>query len=84
LARDTETYTSGDFTWLDSLSDNVIEATRSVEGANAVDAQFLDDLQTLDRLAETTDLQPSFRAYARIMLFTVRFDLSWLVVTGAI
>jgi len=41
-------------------------------------------LQTLNRLAELNELRPSLRAYAQIGLFTTRFDLQWLVVTGAV
>jgi hypothetical protein len=46
----------------------------------AVSAQFLDDLQTLDRLSERADLSPASRAYAQVRVFTLRFDLSWFVV----
>jgi|GEM_PF-2487410 len=72
----------GDLAWLDSLAANVVESASSNEaGADALNAQFLDDVQTLDRLAEVYGLRPSFRAYAQVNLFTIRFDLTWLVVT---
>jgi hypothetical protein len=81
LAEQSDVDPGGEFAWLDALSANVIDAVGSVETADAVQAQFFDDLHTLDRLSETYDLRPSFKAYAQVTLFTLRFDLSWLVVT---
>jgi hypothetical protein len=51
---------------------------------DAVSAHFLDDLQTLSRFAERYDIQPSFLAYAQISLFSIRFDLNWLLVTDTV
>jgi hypothetical protein len=62
---------------------NVIEVAQTSEGLlDAVGAHFLDDLLRLNRLADQFELRPSLRAYAQIGLFTARFDLRWLVVTG--
>jgi len=85
LARESKGYEPGDISWLDVTSREVIEAARTTEGpADAIGAHFFDDLQTLNRLAELNELRPSLRAYAQIGLFTTRFDLQWLVVTGAV
>jgi hypothetical protein len=84
LAREGRRYEPGDLSWLDLTARNIIEAARSSEGAlDAVGAHFFDDLQTLNRLADQVELGPSLRAYAQIGLFTTRFDLQWLVITGA-
>lgn len=80
LAREAEPQAPGNLAWLDTLAGNVIGAAGAVERADAVNVQFFDDLQTLDRLAERYDLRPSLRAYAQVVLFTIRFDLNWLVV----
>jgi len=83
-ARESEAYEGGDIRWLDVLATNVIESASAVEGpAVAVGTHFFDDLQTLERLAEEYDLQPSLLAFAQISLFTIRFDLNWLVVADA-
>ena len=52
-------------------------AEREVDGLTA---HFFDDLQTLERLTAPFELRPSLLAYAQINLFTIRFDLNWLVV----
>jgi hypothetical protein len=85
LARESEIDRGGDLAWLDLLAAGVIDAAGALEDAvDSITAQFFDDLQTLERLSEDYDLQPSLRAYAQVMLFTTRFDLSWLVVSGAV
>jgi len=80
LAEQSEVEAGGELAWLDALAGNVIDAVGSIETADAIQAQFFDDLHTLDRLSETYELRPSFKAYAQVSLFTVRFDLSWLLV----
>ncbi len=83
LAREARRYERGDLSWLDVTAREVIEAAQSSDGSlDAVGAHFFDDLRTLDRLADQFELRPSLRAYAQIGLFTTRFDLQWLVVTG--
>jgi len=81
LAHASETYESGDLKWLDLTSRGVIEAAgveeRDIDGLTA---QFFDDLQTLERLTARFELRPSLLAYAQITLFTIRFDLNWLIV----
>jgi hypothetical protein len=85
LARESETDAGGNLAWLDALATRVIESASVTEGAvSAVDAQFFDDLHTLDRLAETYDLRPSLRAFVQVTLFTIRYDLTWLVVAGTL
>jgi len=37
-------------------------------------------LQTLGRLAESYELPPEYLAFAQINLFTIRFDLNWLLI----
>ena len=81
LARGTDAYDGGDIRWLDDTAKGVIEAAgaadREVDG---VTAHFFDDLQTLDRLTERFRLQPSLRAFAQVSLFTIRAEMTWLVV----
>jgi len=48
---------------------------------DAIDAQFSNDLLTLARISERYQLDPSLQAYAQLVLFAVRYDLSWLIVT---
>ena len=62
---------------------NAVDGIASPEESDALQAQLLDDLHALDRLAETYDLAASRRAYVQLLLFTERFDLSWLVLNGA-
>lgn len=70
--------------WLDDLAVGVEEAAREgVETTDAVNAQFFDDLQLVDRLAEAAELPPSLRAYVAVRIFTIRYGISWLVVTDA-
>jgi hypothetical protein len=81
LSRESGAREGGDLTWLDTLARGVIESAGIAEGNLAViGAHFFDDLQTLERLAEQNDLRPELLAYAQINLFTIRFDLNWLVV----
>ena len=81
LSRQSVVLEAGDLTWLDSLARAVIESASSTERSLAgTGAHFFDDLQTLSRLAEQNGLPPSMLAYAQINLFTIRFDLNWLVV----
>lgn len=85
LARESSGYERGDLTWLNVTAREVIEAAHSAEGPlDAVGAHFFDDLQTLDRLADQYELEPGLRAYAQVGLFTTRFDLEWLVVSGEV
>lgn len=71
----------GDLTWLDTLARGVIESAESAERSLAgVGAHFFDDLQTLDRLAEQNHVPSTMLAFAQINLFTIRFDLNWIVV----
>ena len=68
--------------WLDELAVGVTDTAREgVERADAVNAQFFDDLQTVERLADAAELPVSLRAYAAVRLFTIRYSLSWFVVT---
>lgn len=81
LAREAGPSERGDLTWLDTLARGVIESAGTVERTlSGVGAHFFDDLQTLDRLAEQNELQPAMLAFAQVNLFTIRFDLNWLVV----
>lgn len=81
LARQAETRERGDLTWLDTLAREVTESAGTAERTlSGVSAHFFDDLQTLDRLSEQGDVPPTMRAFARVSLFTIRFDLNWLVV----
>jgi len=81
LAGESKPYETGDITWLDATARQVIASALSTEGSgHAIGAHFLNDLQTLDRLAQSYDLPPSMLAYAQISLFTIHFDLNWLVV----
>jgi hypothetical protein len=71
--------------WLEHLEQDVVETAREgVEVADARNAQFFDDLQVLERWLESLGASTSVRAYARIRLFTVRYDLLWLMVTDAV
>lgn len=82
LAAGPGIYDRGDINWLDVLARNVVEVAGTVEGtAEGIAAHFFDELHTLERFSESYDLSPSLVAYAQISLFTIRFDLSWLVVT---
>lgn len=81
LARRSEADEEGNLEWLTSLADNVIESVGTAERvAEGIAAHFFDDLQTLDRLAESYELPRNLHGYAQINLFTMRFDLNWLVV----
>jgi hypothetical protein len=82
LARATDAFEGGDLKWLDLTARGVIDAASGTHQV-AVDgrtAHFFDDLQTLERLTERFEIQESLRAYAQVALFTIRFDLNWLVV----
>jgi len=84
LAREASVREPGDLTWLDTLASEVIESAGSAERSlQGTGAHFFDDLQTLDRLAEQNDLPRTMLAFAQINLFTIRFDLNWLVVADA-
>lgn len=83
LAAEAEPQASENFGWLDALAEDVIQSAAAIEGADATNAQFFDDLQTLDRLTENRDIRPGLRAYAQVALFTIRFELNWLVVADA-
>ena len=81
LAREAGALEGGDLSWLDTLARLVIESAgveeRNISGTTA---HFFDDLQTLDRIAEQNRLPATMLAFAQINLFTIRFDLNWLVV----
>jgi hypothetical protein len=68
--------------WLDLTARGVIDAAagRDEVAVDGRTAHFFDDLQTLERLTERFEIQESLRAYAQVALFTIRFDLNWLVV----
>jgi hypothetical protein len=84
LAREAEPYEAGDISWLDLTARSAIGALATTDKeVDGVTAHFFDDLQTLDRFAEVYELPPSLHSYAQMALFTVRFDLSWLIVAGA-
>lgn len=83
LAEEAEPQAPGNLEWLHPLADSVIGSVGSIERADAVSAQFFDDLQTLDRITEAYDVRPSLRAYAQVALFAIRFDLNWLVIGDA-
>jgi len=85
MAHDSDMGADGDLAWLPAMSESVIAAASTGElEVDASRAQFFDDLQTLDRLGESYDLHPNLRAYTRVLLFTIRFDLSWLIVAGTV
>jgi hypothetical protein len=82
LARATDAFDGGDLRWLDLTARGAIDAVAGTDEV-AVDgrtAHFFDDLQTLERLTERFEMRESLRAYAQVALFTIRFDLNWLVV----
>jgi len=84
LTRATDGYEPGDISWLDDTAKGVIEAAGAGEiQPDGFAAHFFDDLQTLDRLAERSDLPASLRSYAQISLFTARAEMTWLVVADA-
>lgn len=64
---------------LDALARAIREAVATVE-ADALSAQFFDDVQTLDRLIERYQIGSLYQRYAEVRLFETRFDVSWLVV----
>jgi hypothetical protein len=69
-------------TWLDSMARLVVASVReAIEVPDAVDAQFSNDLQILERLSEAYKLPSSLHSYTQLMLFTIRYDVSWLIVT---
>lgn len=80
LTRGTDAYDGGDIRWLDDTAKGVIEAAGAEREVDGFTAHFFDDLQTLDRLTERFDLQPSLRAFAQVSLFTIRAEVTWLVV----
>lgn len=81
LAEELEPLEAGDLKWLDLTARSVIAAAAEAPGTevNSQTAHFFNDLQTLERLTERYGLQPNFLAYAQVNLFTIRFDLHWLV-----
>jgi hypothetical protein len=82
FSRAIDAFEGGDLKWLDLTARGVIDAAAGADEV-AVDgrtAHFFDDLQTLERLTERFEIQESLRAYAQVALFTIRFDLNWLVV----
>lgn len=80
LARASEGYEAGDLRWLDETAKGVFEAAGAGErDVDGLAAHFFDDLQTLERLTGRFELRPSLVAFAQVSLFTIRFDLSWLV-----
>jgi hypothetical protein len=84
-ARENPPLDSMDFSWLQILSNQVVETVHSsnfVEDAQT--AQFFDDLRTFDRLSERLGLPWIFQAFGRVRLFTARFGLSWFVVSEPI
>jgi hypothetical protein len=84
LAHDAGALEPGNLTWLDTLARQVIEAAGSAERTlDGTAAHFFDDLQTLERLTEQNDVPATMRAFAQINLFTIRFDLNWLVVADS-
>jgi hypothetical protein len=67
--------------WLDPLARSIIESAGEAEGpAEGIGAHFFDDLQMLGRLAESYELPPEYLAFAQINLFTIRFDVNWLLI----
>jgi hypothetical protein len=82
LARATDAFDGGDLRWLDLTARGVIDAAAAADEVtiDGRTAHFFDDLQTLERLTERYEIPESLRAYARVALFTIRFDLNWLVV----
>ena len=81
LAHEGEIDEGPDLQWLIPLAVNVTEAAaESANLAEGVTAHFFNDLLTLDRLSESLGVPPPYLAYARVQLFTFRFDLSWLLV----
>lgn len=64
--------------WILDLDDAVTVATTSTVD-DARSAQFMDDLQTLDRLLQPYGLDVILVSYAHVQLFVRRFDITWLV-----
>jgi len=67
----------------EDLAATVISTAEAFDDTDATTAHFFDDLQTLDRLLEPFDIRTTTRAYSQVRLFTLRFDLSWLIVGRA-
>jgi len=84
IAREAGALEPGNLTWLDTLAGQVIASAGSAERTlDGTAAHFFDDLQTLERLCEQNDVPHTMLAFAQINLFTIRFDLNWLVVADA-
>ena len=89
IARQSENAWGDGLEWLDALAENVIEAVELVGAAEAaapveaLSALYFNDLHTLDRLSEIYNLRRTFKAYAQVMTFSIRFDLNWLVLTDS-
>lgn len=78
-ARRSDINESNDLEWLEPLADATIESARLSEDGR----QFFDDLLVLEDLSPTRyPLQPTLKAYVQVQRFTIRFDLSWLVLEG--
>ena len=78
-ARQSNINEGNNLEWLESLATATIESARFAEHGG----QFSDDLRALEILGRTRyPLQPTLKAYVQVQLFTIRFDLSWLVLEG--
>ena len=69
--------------WLLNLTEDIRSAaTVGVPPVDASNAQHCDDVRTLDRWLDSLGVSEASKAYARIRLFTVRYDIPWLIVTA--
>jgi hypothetical protein len=83
LAADAPVDERGDIFGFENLAEIVLATAQSTEDTGDPQAaRYLDDLQTLDRLIEPYALRPTFYAYAQVRLFTLQFDLTWLIHSG--
>jgi hypothetical protein len=83
LAADSPTAEGGELAGFDKIAEDVIGAVRDIEDlSDPGAAQYLDDLQTLDRLIDPYALRPTLRAYAQVRLFALQFRLTWLIHGG--
>jgi hypothetical protein len=84
LGLESTSDTARDLVWLDVLASQVVAAAEMADRAvDATTSQFFDDIQTLERLAESYQLRPTLTAYAKVRLFVIRFDLTWLLLADA-
>jgi hypothetical protein len=64
----------------EQTAEDVFAAVLDTPGStDAIAAKYMNDLQTLNRLLEPYSLRSTLKAYAQVKLFTLEFDLDWLI-----